>query len=283
MSIDILSLDGFSRREGIIVREMDTDTVPFAVFEGAIPTTAEIRRIIGRGWGLHLIDLPAEGRDLTFLERFDGHLRHLSIADGSCTDVSPVGGLAQLETLSLYVSQRSPVGFDQLLQLRDYAGPLRHFESVLRLPKIERLELQRVRDGELHAFPESLRYAELVDVQKWERIPPARSSTVLKELYLVGIRTLDLANLPQYSRLEIVGMTQARSLTSVAALAELPILKGIGFDRCRKIEPMPSLLSLDGVEVSVVGANPFDAAFRAAAAASRARWNYYGTARRVPG
>lgn len=278
--MDILNLPGFYAEAGLVLRKTDTESVPSAVFENSIPTSVQARTIMEKGFGLHVSSIPRSHLNLAFLAEFDHRLTHLSIIDFDCTDVGRILKLRGLEALSLTVNQQTEVDLRSLTALEEYDGDLRHFESVLDMPNVRRLELRDVRHGKLDMLPLSLETLMLVDAQSLTQLPAVRESK-LRELYIDGIGALDLRSLETYAALETLGFSKARSIASVDALLALPRLRGLAFDRCPKIEPLESLLKLGDVTVSVLGRNPFRPEFRSSAATGAATWTYYGSANRA--
>lgn len=280
MNIDILDLPGFYEKDGLVLRQLEGDQVPIAVFEHSVPRGRDARVILERGYGLHLVDIPRDALDLLFLERFDDRLEHLGIADFNCTDTRRTLALKGLKTLSLHVNQQHPMDMTVLPRLESYDGFLLHFERVLRSPSIRRLSLQGVGRGRLDRLPPSLEWLMLVDAGRLRELPDPPKTAELRELHIHSVVEFDLHSLIGYPLLEVVGLGKARSLTSADALLQLPRLRGLALDGCPQIEPIESLLKLDTVTVSVLGRNPFNAAFRVQAEQSAATWTYYGTARR---
>ncbi len=279
MSVDLLDMPDFFERDGMILREMDSDPVPFALFQNVVPTKRQIKRILARGYGLHLLHVPLAENDLGFLADFGSGLRHLGIADAEA-DVTAVGDLSGLETLSLNVDQKRPVDLSRLSQLCKYTGPLRYFESVLRAPRLRELYLLDVRDGVLDMVPDAVEELTLIDAQKLSALPSAGVNPALRKFYVNGVREFDLGTLSGYPSLEIVGLGKARLVTSADVLLSLPLLQAVAFDGCHRVEPLDSLLHLGPITVNVLGRNPFDAAFRVKAESNETTWAYHGIARR---
>ncbi len=275
----MLELPGFYEQDGLVLRHLDGDQAPVAVFEHSIPQARDARLILERGYGLHLVDIPPDALDLRFLEQFDDRLEHLGIADFNCTDAGRTLALRGLKTLSLHVNQQHPMDMTVLSRLESFDGFLRHFESILRSSSIRCLSLQGVGRGHLDRLPTSLEWLMLVDAGRLRELPNPPGAPALRECHIHNAAEFDLHSLAGYSLIEVVGLAKVRSVVSADTLLQLPQLRGLAFDGCPQIEPLESLLELGAVIVSVLGRNPFGAAFRAQAEVSAAKWTYYGSAR----
>lgn len=280
--VSLMDLPGFFRRDNLTLRQMEGEPVPFAVFEGSLPTAGEVRTITKRRYGLHLVSIPPASRDLQFLDRFENRLEHLGIADFDVEDATYVGSLTNLRSLYLHVNQQLDADFSRLTSLGSYDGFLKHFEDILRLPLLERLSLQAVRAGRLGRIPASLQWLSLVDAQNLDMLPESDRASALKEVYIANTRHFDMRTLESHPLLETVGLSRARHITSVDALLTLKRLKAVAFDGCPVIEPKTALLGLTDVTINVLGRNPFGSRFRAEASRTQSIWNYFGSARRPP-
>jgi hypothetical protein len=129
--------------------EVDDDKAPVAVFEGRLPTKRERASIQRNGYGLNLIGIPDRHSDLAFLEDYAPFLRSLSISAMNVTDARAVLAMPQLEELSLQVSQRGPLNLSLLPNLLEFAGDLRHYESVLSGQRLKRAHFQAAGKGAL--------------------------------------------------------------------------------------------------------------------------------------
>lgn len=279
VAIDWSEMPGFSRQHGMLIRFAERDTVPYAVFEDAVPTQAEAQRILDLGYGLHLLRLPEQHHDLAFLDMFADRLEYLSIADGRCQDVSPILKLKALKELDIAVNQREEIALSRLSALTHYSGPLHGFADVVSCRSLRHLALQRVKDGLLGDIVGPVEYLEMVDLQNLRVLPELRIPSALTRLYIVGAGNLDISAMASFTELRTAGFDSCRELNALGALLNLPKLEGLSFSNCRELHPVEALLQLTGVDVSVMRRNPFTQEFREAASRSRSTWNYYGAPR----
>lgn len=251
------------------------NTVATAVFNGSIPSSADLREIVGHGYGFHFVNVPEEYRDFRFLEPYADKVRQLGIADAMCTDVSAVAHLPNLEKLSLYVNQKSDVDLTGLTKLEDFHGSHRHFESVSDSLSLRRLALQETKVSALGEIRGPLEYLELIDARLLSALPHLRFPTRLEVLWLLGPRDISLGDISQFSSLCYLSLESCVRVTEADRLLVLTNLQTLGLSKCDSIEPAEALLELNGLEIGFAGRSPFDAAFKAAAKKSGSTWNFY--------
>lgn len=262
----------------MLIRDLGRQAVPYAVFEDAVPTCAQAKKILKYGYGLHLLFLPETHHDFAFLDSFAGGLEYLSVTDGRVRDVSPILELKGLKELALSVLQKEEIPLSRLSALTRYSGPMKGFADVVSCPSLRKLTLRDVREGVLGAIIGPVEDLELVDLHNLRVLPELRNPTAPRQLYLSGARTLDISGVASFTELRTAGFDACRELKAVDALVGLPKLEVLGFEKCWDINPLDALLELTDVGISVTGRNPFTQQFRDAASRSRSTWTYYGAA-----
>lgn len=258
-----------------VLRPAIRNTVPTAVFDGSIPTSSDLREIARNGYGFHFVNVPEEFRNFEFLQPYADEVRQLGIADATCTNVASVSRLPNLEFLSLYVNQKSDVDLTGLSKLEDFHGPHRHFESVAECHSLRRLALQQTKVAALGEIRGPLEYLELIDARLLLEPPRLRHPELLQIMWLLGPREISLSGIAGFSDLRHLSLESCSRITGVDALLALAHITMLGFSKCDSIEPLESLLELDGVEIGVAGRSPFDPAFKKAALKSGSSWNFY--------
>jgi hypothetical protein len=261
---------------------VDDDKAPVAVFEGRLPTKRERASIQRNGYGLNLIGVPDRHSDLAFLEDYAPFLRNLSISAMNVTDARAVVAMPQLEELSLQVSQRGPLNLSLLPNLLEFAGELRHHESVLSGQRLKRAHFQAAGKGVLSRIKAPLEVLELVDLKTTELVLDLDHPTTLKNLTITGADRVDVRRMDGLQGLEILELGECSEIVGLAHLSSLESLRVLVLENCRSLDSPESLLSLNVERIAVVDKNPFDAAFRRLTEDASADWVYFGSARRVP-
>lgn len=252
-----------------------------AVFSGCVPTAEEIAEVRRRGLAVNLVEPPPEHRGLEFLEEFSPFLRSLSLASAARLDLSRILGLTELRRLSLSLTFSEPLDLTQLPNLTWFGGDLENFESVLKVPTLESLHLQRVVDGDLRRINAPLKELELVDPVHLPQLPELAHPDRLLKLTIIGSRDVNLEGLARCRSLTRVDLRQCRAVVGLTELLSIPSLRFLVLDSCGTLEPQESLLQLRIERVAVRGRNPFGDQFRQNAEASATEWVYFGSAKKA--
>lgn len=245
-----------------------------ALFDNAVPTRREISKIFAQNLGLRFVNLPAPNRDLAFLVPYAEQILDLGVADAFVTDVGNIAKLSGVETLSLWVDQQRDVDLSGLESLREYHGPHRHFESIVRCRTLRTLSLQGAIASQLGEIEAPLEELELVDVRGRLTVPNFSAPAKIETVGIYGTKELDLRDIAKLTGLRVLSLEGCRSIINVGELAELPQLRGLSFTRCTEIEGVEQLLEIQNCEISLVGKNPFGPEFRDIAQASGSSWSF---------
>lgn len=252
---DLLALPFFRQVDGLIVRQGPGDVVPFAYFEGHLPTRRQARWIERHGFGLHIWTTVTDEVGAHLIDELP-RLSHLLIT-GIDLDLGWLGGLPELVSLGVNGSVRASPNLSTLKNLRVYAGSLQGCESVFHAPNLAEADVDGVRDGRLPSVPTQLRKLRLTDVQGTRDLTTDSSDPQLEQLSVVGSRRFDANSLRPFTRLQQIGFTQAVGVTNLDALAALPDLRSLTLERCRDLEPIGGLLALAHVDIHIRGRGPF--------------------------
>lgn len=245
--------------------------------DARLPSKSELEEVERDGLGLYFLHLPADRRDWSFLEDYADVLRHLQIADGDSRDFSVLQKLSALRTLDVNVEQAKALDLSRLINLQEFRGPCPKFASVCDAPLLSRVAFQKMNAQSLH-FKGPLHYVELIGANKLTKVPSLTFPDSIHTFWVYGSRSFDLAGAQSWTSLKVLDLERCAQITGVRALQNLA-LEGIAFDNITEIDDVDSLLELVGVEISVLGRNPFTATFRERAESSGSTWRYYGTAR----
>ncbi|WP_157155355.1 hypothetical protein [Diaminobutyricimonas sp. LJ205] len=269
-SDDALLLPGFHRHGTLILRTGQADEVPYALFENALPSSAEVQQILAEGFGVHLVQVPPEGRDLRFLRQFVG-LTHLGVI-GVEYDTRAIRELGSLRTLELSVAGAPETDLSGLTNLRTFSGFLHPNESVLRAPGLLSASFQDTREGVVPLIPSQLRELSLISAGNVRQLSPAAADPELTSLVINRTRTFDVASLRAFPRLESISFMQVRELANIEALADLP-LRELGLLNVRRVDNLDALGALSDVSIGVSGSLTLE--LRSVAGRSEAQWDFF--------
>lgn len=249
------SLPFFSREDDLIVRRAPADAVPYAVFEGRLPTPRESRSVDRRGFGVHLLTSLRNGEGARFAATLPS-LAHLQIT-GADLELAWLSELRGLQSLQIYGVVGREAGLGSLRNLQIYGGVLAGVESVFDAPNLAKADVYDVRDGALPPLPTQLRHLRLTDLQGIRRVEHRPGAPALQSLSIVGSRRFDVTSLSALRRLEEIEISQAVGMINVDALAGLPNLRTLHLERCRALDPIGSLRDLTTVDIHVSGRGAF--------------------------
>ena len=244
------ALPFFSTHGDMTLRRAPRDEVPYAVFEGVIPSDAQRREILQRGFGLHLIQVPDNHRDLAFLRRFEG-LTHLGII-GSELDTGVVSSMESLVALELSVAAAPETPLNGLARLRRFSGFFRPNESVLDAPSLRIAAFQDVGRAVLPPLPSQVEDLSVMDARAVALVTSESGSPALRNIVIGGSRVFDAASLLSFPRLEIVSLYGVGVVEHAEALLRLP-LRELGLLNCRSVANIESLGALQNASVTVAG------------------------------
>lgn len=250
-TFDMAGLPGFTRVDGLLLREGPGDAVAMAVFEDAIPTVTERRRILERGYGLHVLGVPAAHRDLTFLSDFLG-LTALSVT-GVDYDTRPVSEITTLEHLSLEVFGAPETDLRPLTSLTSFAGAWETNQSVFEIATLERASFHDVEASAVTEIPAHLLELDLASAPRIRSLHGTRDGdAALRRLSIDRARLFDATSLTTFPHLSALAISDVTRLVGTAALADLP-LRELGLLNCRHIADMAELARLTNVRATVTG------------------------------
>lgn len=251
MSLDDLLPFPYFRREGdLLVRRLPPDDVPFALFEGAVPTDAQLARIVELGYGLALLANPLG--HVEFLRGKVG-LARLSVIDAGVvtTAISILTGLRELDIM---MGQPTTTDLSKLPNLESYVGSLKGFESVFDAPAVTRIEVHSVNQGSLPPVPPQLQTLTLMSASKTSSLAarPSDVEPALQTLWVHNARSFDVGSLRAFPHLEAVTFETVRELTGLAHLEALN-LSHLTLEKCRNVDDIEVLRRFPPERISVIG------------------------------
>ncbi|QCQ16679.1 hypothetical protein [Microbacterium sp. RG1] len=247
---DLLQLPFFQREGDLLVRRVPPDEVPYALFEGTVPTESQLRRIIDLGYGLALLANPLG--HVEFLRHNVG-LRRLSVIDAG-VDTTAISSLTGLRELDIMMGQPTRTELSQLPQLESYFGSLKGFESVFDAPAVTRIEVHSVNQGSLPAVPPQLQSLTLMSASKTSSLvaEPSDVEPALQTLWVHNARSFDVGSLRAFPHLKDVTFESVRELTGLAHLDALN-LTHLTLEKCRSVDDIEVLRRCPTERLTVVG------------------------------
>jgi internalin A len=195
--------------------------------------------------GLAVLSIAIRDGDLSFLSRLPA-LRGLVLNAGAVRDLSPVGELRRLETLTLNTPAKPRLeldfaSFPALRTLRMYWNP--GFESVFGCAAMESLFVFGPPDADLARFGTlpRLRRLELSQGRKLASTAGVGASVRFLGLYQQGALSR-LEDLPELEVLAIEGCKQLGEIVTV------PTLRSLKVANCGDIASLAPLRGLDALE-----------------------------------
>jgi hypothetical protein len=244
------------------VTQFDENGPRFAVVEGSVPSPGEFARIRQERLGVQVLGMPAKLTDLDFLEPIFDCVTELRVNDYQCKDARAVEKMSRLTKLGLGIDPRTNVDLSVVRSLKFFAGPWKHFESVIGCESLDELRMTTPDPQALEQLRSDLSTLKIFMSRKLTTIPMIAASTGLRELSIYRTPNLDLTNLPFYRRLASIELTACTTNTGVEGLLESKELKKLTLENCTHIENWELLDALSGVRVRIIGKNPFSKAFQ---------------------
>lgn len=247
---ELLTLPFFSEVGSLLIRQMPTESVPYAYFENEIPSDRQRRAILDGGFGLHINGVPVAHGDLDFIRSYVG-ITHLDIV-GGLYDPLPIASLASVIDLRLVREGRVPLDLSRMPLLETFTGSLMGNESVFRAPRVRKIGLEDVEGALLPSIPNQLEELNLMSAKNIREILAGGSSPRLRSLTLYGSRIFDMASLAAFPLLDRVMLERVSVIQGASALSEAS-WEALSLRFCGRVEDPQALASAPIRKVWVVG------------------------------
>ncbi len=189
-------------------------------------------------------------KDLTGLE-YANNLTDLSIRLNQVSDISPLTGCSQLETLDLsknqYISDLTPLADLVHLKVLDcHVNHISDLSFAKKLGNLEVLVLRRNRVGDISKLSHLTKLKRLsLEYNTIEDLSPLAGMANLYELIIWGNRIVDISALSSLTAMQelSIGYNQIQDVTALACMKKLSTLSLINND-IKDISPLKSLTTL---------------------------------------
>lgn len=247
---ELLQLPFFHAFGDIIIRQMPTESVPYAYFENAIPTASQRTRILRNKFGLHINGVPVEQSSLGFLVHYQG-LTHLNLV-GLTFDPSLLASMTSLVDLRLITGGKTSVDFAGLSSLEEFSGTLAGNESVFDAPEVRRIFIEDTDGKDLPKIPRQLRELDLVSARKVHALDARQPDAQLERVSIESASRFDIGSLTAFPRLKSISLDRVKEIQNANAFQDLS-LDGLGLLNCGRIDDPRALADAPIGSVLVVG------------------------------
>ncbi|WP_435744008.1 hypothetical protein [Microbacterium sp. PMB16] len=250
MRADLLDSPFFEREGSLIVRRTPGDAVPYAYFEGAVPSRRQAATIMRNGYGLYVNGVPGAHRGLGFLQRFE-QLTHLGLL-AEAAETRKIEDLSNLRELRLMVSSAEEIDFTRMSRLATFSGCWRFHESVFEAPGIEEIFLEETLSKSIPSLPDSLRRLTVIGARSVRSLAARGPSPQLEELSIHRAPSFDVGSLGAFPLLRKTAFERVKAIENAGLLAELQ-LEELGLINCGSVDDPAVFGQLEFNHITVVG------------------------------
>ena len=240
---------------GLLVRKLAGTAIPFAVFDGVLPTSNQLAQVAEQGLGVHVLQMPEGVSDLSFLEPLGAGLTALTVTDWSCTDVRAVERLTGLEELHLWVDSRHRTDLASL-QLAWFAGRWhKSLESALESRTLDRLMLEGSPSDVLSRVPQGLESLALSGIKgRVFDVGSLAPRGGLRKFDLARAREVRLEGIEDLEGLQELHLTGVSEVVGAPSLSRCRSLRKLVLADCKSVEGVLAGLEAPALEqVLVIG------------------------------
>jgi hypothetical protein len=241
-----------------------------AIIEGEVPSAREFARIRRRSLPVQVLRMPPGHQGLEFLQPIADCIEDLRVNDYRCIDARFIEAMPRLRSVGLVIDARTAVDLTRPTKLSIFAGPWRHFESLVECRNLVELRVTSPDPEALAGMRSSLTRLDIFLSRKMVEIPIIAASAGLRELSIYRTPVLDMSRIDFYEELRRLELDTVKSVTGAEALLRLGRLDELTMEKCADVGGWESLAGLTAARVTVIDRNP-------SRRSSDSRWRRRGT------
>lgn len=223
--------------------------------DGRVPTKRQLAEATSGKVDVHVLRMPRNIDNLSFLDPLGGDITSLTVTDYQCKDVRAIQKFTDLRHLYLWVDLRHPVDLSGL-SLESFAGRWhKHIDSVFYCHSLRDLMMELPPADALTRVPQAVKKLRLSGIKGREySFSSMNPAAALTRIEIAGARVADLKgieNLGALSELHLVSIAEVRNALT---LAKCHSLRKLALEGCKSVEGLAAALEGGDLEqVLVVG------------------------------